>query len=342
MARMFESVGVTAIEEAVYLALVDHPVSSDDELAELVGLSAEDLAAAGASLAARGFVTRSATRPSRYVPTPATAAIQVLILQRQEEMERARLAAAAVTERLRVARARDDIGPPLEEIVEVVIGREAIRQRHQQLQRTARQQIRAFDRGPYAEEPGEATEAEAGMLGRGVRVRAVYDMEGLDEGHLSYALQAVSAGEEARAARVPAKLVIIDDAVALLPLQHALEGALVVHPSPLLDLLVDLFERVWQDAGAFIASPDLPKELDAVDRRILGLLAAGAKDSVVARQVGMDRRSVLRRVARLMRLLGARSRFQAGALSAACGWLPADAAADTPDPGSWESCRPAA
>ncbi|HXA27689.1 MAG TPA: helix-turn-helix domain-containing protein [Candidatus Angelobacter sp.] len=327
---MLEGVGVSAVEEALYLALVDHPVSSDGELAELVGISVEDIEATAVSLGARGLVTRSATRPPRYVAAPAPVAIEVLILQRQEELERTRLAAAQIGDRQRQARPRNADGPPLEEVVEVVIGREAISQRHQQLQRTARLEIRAFDKGPYAADPVSAAPAEERMLGRGVRVRAVYDMEGLSQGQLSHALRAVAAGEEARTARVPAKLVIVDGEAALLPLQDELEGALFVHPSPLLELLIDLFERVWADASAFVTTRETEGELEAIDRRILALLASGATDTAICHDVRIDHRSVQRRVARIMRILGARSRFQGGALAAARGWLGSANAEESP------------
>ncbi len=322
MGRMLEGVGISAVEEALYLALVDHPVSSDEELAELVGLSTDDVAATAASLGARGLVTRSATRPARYVAAPAPVAVEVLILQRQEELERARLAAAWIGDRQRRARPQVTDGPPLDEIVEVVIGRDAIGQRHQQLQRTARREILAFDKGPYiGGDAGGQVRQEEAMLARGVRVRAVYDMEDLSEGELSHALQAVAAGEEARTARVPAKLVIVDGEVALLPLQDEVETALLVHPSPLLHLLADLFERVWKDASSFVTTRASAADLDPTDRRILALLASGATDTAICHEVRIDHRSVQRRVARMMRILGARSRFQAGALAAARGWL---------------------
>lgn len=61
--------------------------------------------------------------------------------------------------------------------------------------------------------------------------------------------------------------------------------------------------------------------LDARDRRILALLAAGATDQAIARQLGSSTRTVERRVRHLMELLGAVTRFQAGVRAGRRGWL---------------------
>ncbi|MGI5418904.1 LuxR C-terminal-related transcriptional regulator [Actinomadura luteofluorescens] len=52
--------------------------------------------------------------------------------------------------------------------------------------------------------------------------------------------------------------------------------------------------------------------MSEADRHLLTLLAAGLKDEAVARHTGMGARTVSRHVARLLRTLNARTRFQAG------------------------------
>ncbi|MFJ8310780.1 MULTISPECIES: DNA-binding response regulator [unclassified Streptomyces] len=71
--------------------------------------------------------------------------------------------------------------------------------------------------------------------------------------------------------------------------------------------------------AAWAASPDLddhlrrrPPELGAEARRILRMLGAGHTDESAARRLGMSLRTYRRRVAELMEVLGATSRFQAG------------------------------
>ncbi|MFI6687386.1 DNA-binding response regulator [Streptomyces sp. NPDC050485] len=71
--------------------------------------------------------------------------------------------------------------------------------------------------------------------------------------------------------------------------------------------------------AAWAASPELadhlrgrPPELDAQARRILRMLGGGHTDESAARRLGMSLRTYRRRVAELMAVLGATSRFQAG------------------------------
>jgi DNA-binding NarL/FixJ family response regulator len=60
------------------------------------------------------------------------------------------------------------------------------------------------------------------------------------------------------------------------------------------------------------AMADAPPAVDAEGLAILRLLAAGRKDEAAARTLRMSPRTYRRRVAELMALLGAESRFQAG------------------------------
>lgn len=62
-------------------------------------------------------------------------------------------------------------------------------------------------------------------------------------------------------------------------------------------------------------------ELDRTDYRIVRLLAEGWTDAQVAQRLGVSERTVQRHIRRVMLLLGARSRFQAGVLAAGRGWL---------------------
>ncbi|GAA1139476.1 helix-turn-helix transcriptional regulator [Ornithinicoccus hortensis] len=61
--------------------------------------------------------------------------------------------------------------------------------------------------------------------------------------------------------------------------------------------------------------------LDDRDVRILGLLAAGATDQMIARSIGVSTRTVERRIRFLMEHLGGGTRFQAGVQAARRGWF---------------------
>ena len=103
------------------------------------------------------------------------------------------------------------------------------------------------------------------------------------------------------------------------------QNAYLVHPSSLLDALSELFEATW-DRGVPLNHPSSPDggeagDLTGRDRDLLGLLAAGSTDQSIARTFGWSARTVHRHVHRLMALVGAETRFQAGLQAARRGWL---------------------
>jgi DNA-binding CsgD family transcriptional regulator len=64
-----------------------------------------------------------------------------------------------------------------------------------------------------------------------------------------------------------------------------------------------------------------PIEPTAEELAIVQLLAEGYKDDVVATRLGLAKRTYRRRLDSVVMKLGARSRFQAGALAFERGWL---------------------
>lgn len=313
------AVGVRAGDQAVYRALLERPGAGAEELAELTRGSAAGVRRALVRLEDLGLVSRSPGTPRRYSPTLPEAAVEALLHTQERALEQARIAAAELTA---LFRASMPGGKPAE-LVEVVTGREAVARRFLQLQKGAREELAVFDRPPYAT---DVNTAEAEVLARGVRYRAVYAAAAVDiPGRLDAILGLVAAGEEARVLpSVPVKLALADASLALMPasLQPGNLGhsAVVVHASPLLEALVTLFGALWERAVPLHAPAQAPvvadggagAGLDGCDRRVLALLTAGCKDEAIARQLGMSPRTVRRRVRSLMQRLGASTRFQAG------------------------------
>jgi DNA-binding NarL/FixJ family response regulator len=62
--------------------------------------------------------------------------------------------------------------------------------------------------------------------------------------------------------------------------------------------------------------------LNADDRQLLGMLAAGMSDAAIARQFGVSARTARRRTRRLLERLHAATLFQAGAAAVRDGHLP--------------------
>jgi sugar-specific transcriptional regulator TrmB len=325
-AKVLESVGVTEDEEAVYRVLLERPGATPPEVSHTLGQPPRKIRTMLAKLESVGLVSRIAGPRDRFAPAPPEVAIEVLVLNRQEQLERTRLAAKEMDAAFRAARA--ETSGPLD-IVEVVLGREAVDQRFEQLVKGARERLLVFDKPPYAAQFASApNELELQLLARGVSNRALYDTEGLAiPGRIEQLSTAVAAGEEARAIPdLPMKMFIADDHLGLIPLsldEPGLEGALLVQPSPVLQALIKLFETLWDRAVPIdrVTGPPPPAGASTTrpsdeDEQLLMLLVAGLKDRAVARQLGVAPRTVLRRVANLMSSLGAQTRFQAGWLSA--------------------------
>lgn len=123
---------------------------------------------------------------------------------------------------------------------------------------------------------------------------------------------------------------VVDDRAALVDLSRhdpRADGSFVVRRRAGVGALAALFDVAFELstpmaptlARASGESDEAP--LEPRDRRILSLLAAGATDQQIARSVGVSTRTVERRVAALMQILSAGTRFQAGVQSVRRGWI---------------------
>ncbi|MGH9187526.1 MAG: helix-turn-helix domain-containing protein, partial [Acidimicrobiales bacterium] len=235
---------------------------------------------------------------------------------------RARVHAALLARR---ARAAESTSPA--ELVEVVEG-DAIGLRVEQLQRAARREVCFFDVPPFMS-PGGENPVEPGRLADGVRYRAIYDRVLLNDPlHIARISRCIAVGEEARThADLPMKLMIVDHEVAVVPLmgdrQRAPSAAMFIRPSVLLDSVAATFEVLWSRAVPLRAG-FVPSEVSAVSpevAEILGLLASGMKDEVIARHLGVNVRTVRRRIRAALDALGVDTRFQAGVQAGQLGVL---------------------
>lgn len=322
--------GLGQAEETAYRALVEVPSSDVEDLARRTGLHRHDIASALASLERIGLAARSGASAEHYVASPPSVALAALVVQRQEELRRAEVDIAALTEKYRQAEADRGVG----DVVDVVFGVQAVAQRFLQLQAAARREVLGFSKAEVLAVSGKENTAEEAAVERGVRFRVVVERALLDRpGFFAAAEEALRAGEQVRVApSVPIRLLVIDREIALVPLVAGDEkavGALLVHRSGLLDALVALFDAVWQDSvplvlgggGVIEAAGDGLTETDA---RIFGLLLAGLTDQAIANQLELSLRTVQRRVRALMDTAGVQTRLQLGFQAAKLGWDSSD------------------
>jgi hypothetical protein len=326
MDDVLAAVGLALADQAVYESLIEG-AATVAELGERTGLGGAELAAVLERLEEAGLVGRQAGRPLRYAAAAPDVALEALLLRQEERLQRARLRAHQLAAGYRKAVSGQDPAT----LVEVVTGRGAVLQRFEHVQRSARQEIRAIDKPPYATPSGNLNPVEREMLGRGLRYRVIYDPGGLSGYHdLRADLEkSTELGEEARVLPdAPTKLILADDRIGLIPLQAApstIESIVVVHPSALLQALGALFESLWSRAlplplsGEEVVAEDRPSREEA---RLLALLTTGLPDVVIARQLGLSYRTYQRRLHELMSRLGAETRFQAGVRAVLLGWIP--------------------
>lgn len=248
-------------------------------------------------------------------------AVEALIATREEEHRRARADVGPLMDLY--LRNRDEEQAD-SAFVEVVSGRDAVRDLWRTLLGGAREEVCVLDQPPYLSPQEEHAELEDSTRRRDVQWRVVYDRSAVElPGRVTEIIALVAAGERARVTpTLPFKLAVIDRHAAVLPVVHGgvIDKVLLVRPSALLDVLRSTFELYWDKGipfspgGIFAAASD-------VDPNLLGLLAAGLTDEAIARQLGLAPRTVQRRVRQLMDRCGAQTRFQAGVQVMRRGWL---------------------
>ncbi|MER6099007.1 LuxR C-terminal-related transcriptional regulator [Streptomyces sp. NPDC001728] len=306
----------------VYGRLLDMGPAPLSAVGTAAGLEGAALAEAYRELVDSGLASTAEEGRDVVAPVPPAAGLEILGRRRAAELDESRITVGGAFDSFRRHRLAGYHDP----LVEVVTG-DAIGLRMRQAWASAREQIRQFDSPPYFPLEG-ATDDALATLARGVTQRVVYSRESLEyPGQLENAIEpCVEAGEQARVLpSVPVKLLIIDDAYALVALAiretDVYNTMLVVQPCGLLSALVALFEQGWQSALPLHGRTARPAALLPADRRLLRLLAAGASDEVIAREIGVSRRTLFRRVQILMARLGATSRFQMALQAQRSGWL---------------------
>jgi DNA-binding NarL/FixJ family response regulator len=162
-------------------------------------------------------------------------------------------------------------------------------------------------------------------LAAGARVYKMYNPGAVvDPTDAHFLLAAAQAGVHVRIclADLAHETIIIDRRVVILagpPVAGVREYSVVFAPEVVAGVR-SLFLTTWQTATELAEYlPARPPHVDEQGLTILRLLSAGQKDETAARSMGLSVRTYRRRVAELMTLLGAESRFQAGVRARALG-----------------------
>jgi len=306
---VLEELGLPGSAGDAYAQLVTMPSAAATDVARSLGLSTEVAQAALETLEHQALASRTGVGPdARWTAVPPLLTGQQLLVARAQllvDTQRQLVALAEAHERSVRASGADDM-------VEIVLGAQAVHAQIRRLQ-DATGQILALVKPPFVAVPHEeaASRGPAHSDARVVYDQAVFTAaEGV--------LDSIQAGSTPSSRyrvhhAVPMRLQIYDRRVAALPLvrHDAQPAVLLVHPSGLLSLAVELFEAIWREARPLpIGGSSGPLDVD--DQRVLALLLGGLTDESIAHQLDRSLRWVQRRVRLLMDAAGVRTRLQLG------------------------------
>lgn len=325
----FASLGLSSLEEDVYALLVEHPASTAAAVATRLTTGGDRVTAALQTLVGQGLVTESHGSPAEFTPLLPSSAVNVLVLERQRQLEAARLRARQLDERLHQSLRQLSSGP---DVAEIVTGRSECTERLRRMHLAAREERLVFTKPPFIDDPAASAGESVSLVARGVRTRCVYDPEALATPELvDHVRDCIRGGEESRVGRVPVKMDVVDGSIAVLPVtgvEEPVYQVLLIRAAPVVAAVTALFELCWEIAAPLrlgaednLDATDTGSPLTGDDRDVLSLLSAGQKDDTIARSLGIADRTVGRRVARLMSMAGVQTRFQLAEAAVRRGWM---------------------
>jgi DNA-binding CsgD family transcriptional regulator len=341
----YQMLGLDAVAEATYRALLVRPDDDISGLAHALGREAAEVSGALDRLRERGLV-----RPADHVACGVTTISPELALaatlaqreadlaQRRQRLEQGRAAMA----RLVADYAVSGTGRH-ERRVEQVRGGDAVEGRIAALVAAATAEVVWLDIGTWrvtdpSRRAGAFSRACAahGRVAAGVEVRAVYlDVLRNDVEPLRRLQESAAAGVQVRTQpSLPMGMLLVDRSIAVLPDGASAttrddsaqetdgESAVLVASPPVAQALGALFDGLWRTAAP-LDRPSTPDGagLGAAERELLRLLGTGLTDEAASIKLGMSLRTVRRMMSELMGRLEAKSRFQAGVQVAERRWL---------------------
>ena len=313
--------------EAAYRVLVGTGALDASTLSQRLGVPADETDAAVRALSGAGLVDVHDDRIEAVSPLLALGGV---VAQREEQVRQARAALDDLADEYRKARE-----VTLSSGIEIIRGRNEIGSWMNHLLLSGKEQFRLFAKPPFAVNGLSESDTEREVAGRGLRERVIIERTVLDEEAAEKDLLiSLDRGQEIRMVQsLPAKLLIVDDSIAMVQLDDGGLGhseIAIVRQGGLLDCLVFSFESLWRSAIQLREGPGRrvdpsltsPNDLaDPADREVLTLLLAGCTDAQVAARLGIGLRTVQRRVRRLMDLAGTDSRVLLGWHARDRGWL---------------------
>ncbi|WP_229847842.1 helix-turn-helix domain-containing protein [Kitasatospora griseola] len=326
--RVLQALGLNALTETVYRTLLAEPDRGVEQIAAKLHLSEAEVREALDELLELTLLRPASDSRTLRAVSPEVGLIRLLahnqnqLLHRQQQLETARTAIAALSAEYTDRRLDDEMVVRLDSL-------EAVRDRLEELAATAAEECLSLMRGgavrPDSIQAGKHPNQVA--LERGVAIRSIFQESFRnDPDTLRYARWLADLGGSTRTVPIlPMRLVIVDRSIALIPSDPSdgRRGALELHGAALVQPLCALFEELWRNGADFgqQPAPRDDQDLTGSERALLQLLGQGHTDESAGRKLGLSLRTVRRMMKDLMNRLGAESRFQAGAQAVRKDWL---------------------
>ncbi|MFJ8014488.1 LuxR C-terminal-related transcriptional regulator [Streptomyces sp. NPDC096339] len=323
--------GLDADAEAVYRILLKRPRAGVAEIAQGLDWPVERAKLTLDGLAELTLVRNSSEELGKIRLVNPEFGLAGLLQRQERELAQHQQAVAAT--RLAITQMLTEYGDDQEAQTDEVrryTGLDAINSQIERLAQGAESRVEVFAPGGAQTEAAleAARPLDRAAVERGVQVRYIYlDSVRNDPATLNYARWLNDIGGEVRVLpQLPPRMIIFDRRAAIVPIdpEAAARGVLILRGSGVVTALVSLFRQTWARAQPLGETRTVTAEPDGLTRQeqaVLDLLFEGHTDDVVARKLGVSVRTGRRITADLMARLGARSRYQAGALAMERGWL---------------------
>jgi sugar-specific transcriptional regulator TrmB len=259
--RLLTELGLTVNEARVYLALLRSESPTAAEAATAAGVPRPKVYEALQALEGRGFSKSIGGRVRRFVAVDPDSALRGWLSHREHERaemsERDQIRVETLGRLLPAPAA--EAGRQVADFIEAISGQVPTSKALDDLVSRARQTLNIMLQPPFVQPRPRWNTMEVEALERGVRVRAIYTPDALEDARRFEDI--LRHGGQARMlAQLPMKLMVRDHEEALISLRDAGTGAQSVttvavrHPD-LVAPLITLFEQQWKKARA------LPREM---------------------------------------------------------------------------------
>lgn len=325
----FASLGLDSLALSAYqLTLLADDWSPEDLQAQL-GVTAQDLTSAIDVLVDKGLLVPSHEVEGALRSVDPRVGLTRLIEEHDRTLQMAH-------ERLSHTRAAtqqlidlvDDHDTRQRSSLEQVAGRDQVSDRISELLGQATSEVlTVLTMLPSPDAMATARRGDTVLLERGVQTRMLVLTGHVRRSpdYVAYLTELVGLGAEVRVApTLPTRMILVDDAAAILPTDpdDPGAGATIIRHHNLIRLMRDTFETLWRGSRALGSDEHRsdrwePSELEL---EVIRLLGRGNKDEAIARRVGMSLRSVRRLISQMSQELDSNSRFELGLICGSRGW----------------------